>query len=213
MNYGQIKSLVKSYLQTQEPSFDEALPLFIQLAEDRILKEAQLTVFQANATSNAIPDNRFMPTPTDFLAPMSYSIVVGTAKRFIQLKETSFVQAIEADGTVTGAPLYYALFDENTFIFGPTPDDDYPLELQYLYRPASLTLGADSDSTWLSRNAPTALLYATLVEGYVFQKGEQDLMQLYMGRYQEALRGVKLLGEAKQTTEWFRNDQLRRPRE
>lgn len=213
MNYADLRTTVKAFLQTEDPQFEALLPTFIRLAEERLLREAQLTVFQRNATSNAIPGNRFMPTPTDFLAPMSYSVTVGTEKRFIQLKDSSFVQAVEADGTATGVPLYYALFNEGTFLFGPVPDQAYPLELQYLYQPTSITAGPDAGTTWLSENATQGLLYATLVEGYVFQKGEQDLMQVYVTRYNEALRGLKLLGEAKQTTERFRTGPLVRPKE
>lgn len=213
MTRSQIEEAVRAFLQTNEPSFDAQLPLFIRMAEEKVLKQAQLTLFQRNATSNAFPGVRFMPYPLDFLAPMSYSITVGEERRYILLKETSFVQAVEADGSVTGAPLYYSLYDEKNFLFGPTPDQPYPLELQYLYRPPSLMEQEPDGTTWLSINAPLTLLYGALVQAYTFQKGEADLMQVYMAQYQDALAGLKMLGEAKQTTERYRVDQLRRPKE
>jgi hypothetical protein len=39
----------------------------------------------------------------------------------------------------TGAPKYYAMYDLNNFILGPTPDLSYDAELHYFYRPESLT--------------------------------------------------------------------------
>ena len=35
-------------------------------------------------------------------------------------------------------------------------------------------------------------------------KGEQDVMGMYAGRFQEALVGIKMLGEAKGTTDEYR---------
>jgi hypothetical protein len=76
--------------------------------------------------------------------------------------------------------------------------------MHYLYRPASLTAGADGGTSWLSINAELSLLYGALIEAYIFMKGEQDVMAMYEKRYQESLIGLKLLGEAKETTQDYR---------
>jgi hypothetical protein len=78
------------------------------------------------------------------------------------------------------------------------------MELHYLYRPASLTAGPESGTTWLSENAELTMLYGALVEAYIFMKGEQDVMALYNQRFQESLVGIKMLGEAKETTDEYR---------
>jgi hypothetical protein len=41
-------------------------------------------------------------------------------------------------------------------------------------------------------------------------KGEQDLLTLYNGRFQESLQWLKNLGEGKQTRDEYRYDSLRR---
>ena len=69
-------------------------------------------------------------------------------------------------------PKYYSIFDVGNFIVGPTPDQHYTVELHYYYRPASITAGAGAGTTWLSENAPNALLYGSLVEAYTYMKGE-----------------------------------------
>jgi hypothetical protein len=78
------------------------------------------------------------------------------------------------------------------------------VELHYYYRPASLTAGADDGTTWLSENATMAMLYGSLIEAYTFMKGEQDLVANYNQRFVEALTGMKMLGEAKETTDEYR---------
>jgi hypothetical protein len=66
----------------------------------------------------------------------------------------------------------------DNFIIAPTPDANYTVDIHYLYRPASLTAGADSGTSWLSENAELALLYGSLCEAYTFMKGEPQLLQL-----------------------------------
>ena len=133
---------------------------------------------------------------------MSYE--VNGSKTFIEFKDVSFLQTYTPNATTTGEPRYYAQFDVDNFILAPTPASNYVMELHYLYRPASLTAGPDSGTTWLSVNAELSMLYGSLVEAYIFMKGEQDIMTLYNQRFQESIIGLKMLGEAKETTDQYR---------
>ena len=85
-------------------------------------------------------------------------------------------------------------------------------ELHYYYRPASLTAGADGGTTWLSENAPNALLYGSLVEAYIYMKGEQDIMQMYEKQFGEALARIKDLAEARENSDAYRRGLPDRPR-
>jgi len=134
---------------------------------------------------------------------LSYTDAEGD-KEFLLFKDVNFIQDYNPDATDTGAPRYYAVFDINNFIIAPTPDSNYSVELHYYYRPESLTAGADSGTTWLSENATMAMLYGSLIEAYTFMKGEQDLVANYNQRFVEALTGMKMLGEAKETTDEYR---------
>jgi len=87
------------------------------------------------------------------------------------------------------------------------------VELHYFYRPASLTAGAEDGTTWLSINAELALLYGSLIEAYIYMKGEQDVMAMYNQRFQEALMGIKMLGEAKETTDEYRTGKVIRQKQ
>ena len=70
-------------------------------------------------------------------------------------------------------------------------------------------MGADSGTTWLSTNAENALLYASLLEGYIYMKGEADLISVYNDRYIQAMQRLKNLAEGENTTDDFRDDVLR----
>lgn len=207
--YAQLKTAIQDYTENDETSFVTNIPLFIRQAEERILKNVQLSLFRKNATATTTASNKYLACPSDFLSPFSLSLV-GTDgdKFFIEFKDPSFLQTYTPDSTTTGAPRYYAVFDVDNFLLAPTPDTTYTAELHYFYRPASLTAGADSGTTWLSENAEMAMLYGSLIEAYIYMKGEQDVMGMYAGRFQEAITGVKMLGEAKETTDEYRTGKV-----
>lgn len=159
---------------------------------------------EKNQSANLTASNRFLAAPSDFLAPFSLSITNSSNKEFLLFKDVNFIQSFNPNETTTGAPRYYAMFDVDNFILGPTPDSAYAVELHYFYRPASLTAGADTGTTWLSTNASVALLYGCLIEAYTFMKGEGDLVQNYTQRFTEALSRVKNFGESQEVTDAYR---------
>ena len=209
--YAQLKQAIQDYTENDETSFVTNLPLFIRQAEERILKNVQLSLFRKNATASTTASNPYLAVPSDYLAPFSLSLRGADGDRFfIEFKDPSFVQTYTPDTTTTGAPKYYCVFDVDNFLLGPTPDTTYTAELHYFYRPLSLTAGSDSGTTWLSTNAEMAMLYGSLIEAYIYMKGEQDVMAMYNSRFQEALLGVKQLGEAKETTDEYRTGKVLR---
>lgn len=203
--YDQLKTAIQDYTQNTETSFVNNLPVFIRVAEERILKNVQLTLFRKNATGNMTASNQYLAAPSDFLAPFSLSYTDGDGnKDFLEYKDVNFVQEFNPDASTTGAPRYYAYFDVSSFLIGPTPDSSYSVELHYFYRPASLTSGSGSSTTWLSTNAEVALLYGCLIEAYTYMKGEADVMQEYEKRFAEAIISLKNFGEAKEVTDAYR---------
>ena len=211
MTYGELKTAVQDFVQSTETSFVNNLPLFIRLAEERIMKNVRLNLFQKNASASTTAGNKYVAAPIDFLAPISLSLTIGGKQTFLLLKNADFVQEYIRDSD-SGEPVYFAQYDVDNLILAPIPDSAYALEMHYLYRPNSLTVGGDSGITWLSENAEVALLYGTLVEAYTYLKGDQDLMVLYSQRFAEALQRLKNLGEGLETTDEYRMGKLMRPK-
>ena len=202
--FGQLKQALQGYTENTETTFVNNLNIFIQNAEERILKTAQLEVFRKNQTASATSGNKYLAVPSDYLAPFSLSYESTGTKEFLLYKDVNFVQSFNPNATTTGTPRYYAQFDINNFILGPTPASNYTMELHYFYRPSSLVSAGDSGTTWLSENASVALLYGSLIEAYTFMKGEVDLIQNYTARFTEALARVKNFGEAQEVTDAYR---------
>ena len=210
--YASLKTAIQDFAENTETSFVTHLPDFIQAAEDRIFKLVDLEVFRKNATSALTSSDPYLSVPSDYLSAFSLSITNDSAKEFLLQKDVNYLQEYNPNPATTGTPRYYAFFDVDNFILAPTPDSSYPVELHYYYRPASLTAGADSGTTWLSDNAPNALLYGSLVEAYIYMKGEQDVLGMYEKQFQEALSRIKDLAEARENSDAYRRGLPDRPR-
>jgi hypothetical protein len=66
-------------------------------------------------------------------------------------------------------------------------------------------------TSWLGSNFETVLLYGSLREAIIFQKGEQDMVNYYEQKYQESLALLKDLGDGKDRRSAYRDGQLRLP--
>jgi hypothetical protein len=214
--YAELKTAIQNYTENTETTFVNSLDIFIKNTEERILKIAQLEVFRKNQTGTLTPysddntNSQFLTLPSDFLAPFSLSYTKDSVKEFMLFKDVNFLQSFNPNNATTGEPRYYAQYDITHFILAPTPDAAYSVELHYFYRPASLTAGADSGTTWLSTNASVALLYGSLIEAYTFMKGEADLVQNYTQRFTEAMSRVKNFGESQEVTDAYRTGMILR---
>ena len=210
--FAQLKTAIQEYTENTETTFVSNVDDFIRAAEDRIFYLVDLEYFRKNATSAVSQNDPFLSLPTDFLASFSLSITNSSSKEFLLQKDVNFIQEFNPNSATTGTPRYYARFDVDNMILAPTPDSNYVCEFHYFYRPASLTAGADSGTTWLSTNAPNALLYGSLYEAYIYMKGEPDRLQLYDKQFTEALSRLKDLAEARENADAYRRGLPERPR-
>ena len=202
---------IKEWTQNDESTFVAEIPFFIKNAEERIFKVVDLEYFRKNATGVMTSGNKFLQKPSDWLANFSLSFVNASSENvFLLQKDVNYLQEFHPNPSSTGTPRFYASFDVNNFIVAPTPNSNFTVEVHYYYRPTSLTTD-DSGSTWISTNAPDALLYATLIEAYTFMKGENDLLQLYTARFTEAISRLKIYAEAKENTDAYREGLVKVP--
>lgn len=202
-----LKQAIQDYLETDETTFVSNLDNIIRQAEDRILKNPNIQIpdFRKNVTGFASSNDQYLGIPDDFLAPYSLAVDDGTGNGldFLLFKNVNFIRTAYPNVSTTGTPKYYAIWDDEFFILGPTPAGNYSVELHYFHKPDSITVTADGTS-WLGTHAESALLYACLVEAYIFLKGDADLMQEYKARMMEAMQEVGILSEGRNTSDEYR---------
>ena len=207
MNYTQLVQAIKDYTESTETSFVSHIDEIIKQSEKKIYNEVQLPYLRKNVTGNATLGNKYVQTPSDFLAVYSMSIIDGSSdQHFLLNKDVNFIREAYAGASTQAQPKYYALFDHNTFILGPTPDSAYNVELHYYYYPTSIVTAS---TTWLGDNYEQALLYACLVQAYTYLKGEPDLLANYEKQYQENMVQLKMLGDGKDRRDAYRSGQVR----
>lgn len=211
MNYTELKAQIWAYLQTDDDGLGGMTDTIIRQGEERIVRSVQLPYFRKNVTGNVSTNNQYLSAPSDFLSPYSMAVIEADGTQtYLLPKDVSFIREAYPQPTpplgATQVPKYYAIFDENTFLLGPTPTSNYGVELHYYYEPASIV---DTGTSWLGTNAENALLYSCLVEAYTVLKGESDVMQVYMERYNDALTQLKTLGEGRDRSDTYRNGETR----
>jgi hypothetical protein len=209
MNYSELVAEIQSYVENQFTTTD--IDTFIQQAEQRIYNSVQLPALRKNVTGTTTSGNKYLAIPTDWLATFSLAVInADNEYTYLLNKDVNFIRQSfpDTDSDFYGVPAYYAVFDQSTFILGPTPDANYAIELHYFYYPESIVT---ADNTWLGDNFSSALLYGSLLEAYTYMKGEQDIINQYQKRYSEALILLKQLGDAKNRMDAYRDGQVRYP--
>jgi hypothetical protein len=206
--YDTLVQAIKDFTQYDETSFNDNIDTFIKNAEERILFAVDLTVFRKNQSGSLTINNKYLTMPSDFLSAFSLSVTANGSTSFLLQKDVEYLQEYNPTGA-TGVPKYYALFDINTFLVAPVPAASYSVEIHYYYRPESLTTTSGSETTWISDYAQEALLYGSLIEAYIYMKGEQDLIAMYDKRFNEALDRLKNYGEGREDVDAYRDGLIR----
>ena len=214
MNLTELRATIRAYAENDFPqtvgsgglTSDEQVDTFIQQAEQRIYNSVQFPNFRKNQTGTLTADNKYLEAPVDFLASYSLAVITSGSYEYLLNKDVNYIRAAYPSPTDTGVPKYYAQFDDNTFIVGPTPDAAYTVELHYFYYPESIVTAS---TTWLGDNFDSALLYGALSEAAAFMKAEPDVLANYAKRYEEAMILAKRLGDGMERRDAYRSGQVR----
>ena len=218
MNYATLVSTIQAYVENDFPdtagsgglTSTEQIDTFIQQAEQRVYNTVQLLNLRKNVVGSASSGNKYLTVPTDWLANFSLALIEPSTGAYSYLlnKDVNFIREAFPYPTVTGAPTHYAMFDNSSYILGPTPDASYQFELHYFYYPESIVTAS---TKLLGDNFDSVLLYGSLLEAYTFMKGEADVLSGYQSRYENVLAMLKAYGEGKNRQDMYRTPQVRYP--
>jgi hypothetical protein len=217
VTYAELLAEIQNYTQNYESTFVATIPTFVEQAEERIYNTVQIPPLRKNVTGGVTAGNKYLSCPADYLSSFSLAVIDGDGNyEYLLNKDVNFIRASFPNPTDEGLPKYYALFgptvissvttDELSFILGPTPDDDYDVELHYYYYPQSIV---SAGTSWLGDNYSPALLYGSLVEAYTYMKGEADIMAFYEKKYQDALGQLNRLGTGLERGDSYRDGQAK----
>jgi hypothetical protein len=217
VTYAELLAEIQNYTQNYESTFVATIPTFVEQAEERIYNTVQIPPLRKNVTGGVTTGNKYLSCPADYLSSFSLAVIDGDGNyEYLLNKDVNFIRAAYPNPTDEGLPKYYALFgptvissvttNELSFILGPTPDDDYDVELHYYYYPQSIV---SAGTSWLGDNYSPVLLYGSLVEAYTYMKGEADIMAFYEKKYQDAVMQLNRLGTGLERGDSYRDGQAK----
>ena len=189
MTYDELITNIRNYTEVDANVFTNAVcNTFILMAENRILRDIDLDVFKLEVSGNMTSGNKFLAAPSNILTHRYLMITKDGEQIFLEFRDTSFMKEYWPDGSAKGTPRFYSVWDQDTFYIAPTPNQNYTVELGYIRKPEQLS--ATNPTTWVSLNAPEALLYACLIQAYSYTKGPGELLAYYENSYTQAIQGL-----------------------
>jgi hypothetical protein len=210
MTFNELVTNIRNYTDVDANVFSESvINTFVTMAENRILRDIDLDVFKLEDTGNLTAGNRFLGAPVGILTHRYLMVVVEDERIFLDFRDQSFMREYWPDYTQEGVPKYYSVWDQNTFSVAPTPDENYQVQMGYIYRPAQLS--ATNPTTWISTNAPEALLYACLIQAYSYTKGPPEMLNYFNQSYQQAIQGLGMEQQGRRRRDEYRDGMLRIP--
>lgn len=229
MNYTTLFQTVKNYCENEFPSTtftgtdgstsvtttsSTQVNTFITQAETRIYNTVNIPTLRKNVTGSLAINNPYLSLPTDWLAAYSVAIIDNTGSyTYLLNKDVNFIREAYPGPTATGTPKYYSLFGSQlsypkslSCILGPTPDQNYAVEMHYFYYPESITTANES---WLGNNYDPVLLYGALLEAAVYMKADVDMVTMYKAKYDEAMGELIRLCNALERGDAYRDGQTK----
>jgi len=229
VNYTQLFNTVKTYTENEFPNTtftgtdgvttvttlsNTQVNTFITQAETRIYNAINIPALRKNVTGSLTANNPYLSLPTDWLSAYSIAVIDGSGNySYILNKDVSYIREAYPGPTSTGLPKYYALFGTQlsnnyalSYILGPTPDQNYGVEMHYFYYPASIVTAGES---WLGDNYDPVLLYGALLEATIFMKAEAEIATMYKAKYDEALNELRRLCDALERGDSYRDGLLK----
>jgi len=209
MTYDELVDTIRSYTELDANALPNSIiNTFILLTENKILRDIDLEVFRQSSVGSLTANNRFLAMPTDILTHR-YMLIRDASGNdsFLDFRDVSFVKEYWENSTETGFPKYYAVWNQNTFVLAPTPAQSYQLELGYIRKPAQLS--SSNPTTWLSLNAPEAMLYGCLYQAYSYTKGPLELIGYFTNSYKEAMAALGIEQQGRRRRDEYRDGLIR----
>lgn len=198
MTFTSLQSDIRNYLErggATDPIVFEQIPRLITLAERRISRELKIQGFLAVVNTFMQAGVSVYPKPDRWRDTVSINIGTGSGnntRTAIYPRSYEYVREYWPDATQEATPEFYSDYNYSNWVFAPTPDAAYPMEVLYYELPP--LLDDDTQTNWLTEYAPNLLLYGCLLEATPFVKDDQrvQLWQAYYDRALSALNGEDL---------------------
>lgn len=201
-------------VEETDPAFVTILPQMLTYAENRIYRDLDFLFTSTSVQGyQLLTGSRQLTIPYN-LADGSGNFVVSEQINVITPAGVSdpdngtrnpllpttkeFLDAVYGASNYTGLPQYFVPFNDNLFLVGPFPDQNYYVEVVGTYRPVSLSAtsiwNGAVGTTFISTYLPETLIMASMVYISAYQRNfgrmndDPQMAQSYEGQYQALIK-------------------------
>lgn len=183
MTYDSLVEDVIRYSERNDQSFVDQIPRLIMLTEQEIAAEIK-TLIQLNVVDTVLAaGDNVLEKPVRWRKTTSMKVngvpVLNRSMDYV----TQYLSESNP-----GQPLYYAEYDYDHWGFAPAADQDYPVQIIYYSRIQPLDI--TNQENLLTREAPQALLYGTLLQAQGYLKNNERLA-VWKQYYTDAINALK----------------------
>ena len=115
MIYSELVTTVQDYTENDEASFLARIPVFTELAEERIFRILEGPVTEDSVSGVLTADSASLSAPEFFLRPLHFVVEDGGIGYFLTLRDTSWMRAAYPASSARGRPRYYSIANEGSF--------------------------------------------------------------------------------------------------
>lgn len=183
MTYDSLVEDVIKYSERDDDNFVNQIPRLIMMAEQAIAAEIK-TLMQLNVVNTTVvANNAVLQKPARWRKTTSMKI----NGQPVVNKSMDYVSMYQSEST-PGVPLYYGDYDYDHWALAPVPATTYPLQIIYYSRIQPLDI--TNQENLLTREAPQALLFGTLLQAQGYLKNQEKLM-VWKSFYTDAIAALK----------------------
>lgn len=180
-NYAELQTAVGSWLARNDLA--SRIPDFIALAEARINRRLRVRQMLVRAFTTLTAGDQYIAMPSDFLELRNIE-VTGNPNVALEYV-TPQTMDIKYRSDMQGRPVAYTSLGSQ-FMVGPTPDDEYRLEVAYYGRIPKIQ---ENNVNWLIAETPDVYLYGSLIEAKAYI--EDDKFQIWKAAFDEAIADIQ----------------------
>jgi hypothetical protein len=198
MTYDSLVADVITYSERNDAGFIAQIPRLIMMTEQNIAAQIKTLMQLVVVDTTLTAGNAVLEKPVRWRKTISMKI---NGQPIVQ-RSMDYITQYQGESD-NGQPLYYAEYDYDHWALAPVPDSAYPVEIIYYSR--IQPLDQQNQENLLTREAPQALLYGTLLQAQGYLKS-LDKIPVWKGYYDDAI--AALTGEdAKRKTDRNTNRQ------
>lgn len=175
-NFSDLKSALTSWAWDESTEYAAVLDTIIALAEDRVFDALpELACYETSATGTLSQNVATFARPSGAVFFRSMEILDGTTWRPVEFRDYKTLRQVWPSSSSAARPRYYGEETSTLLRVAPTPDAAYSYKLIYSQKLTPLSLG--NPTNWFTANAYNVLLYAGLVESYLWKDDGENLQK------------------------------------